>query len=608
MAGSRIVNRKSFAIAGCAVLLALFAASRISPARAIPATVTWVGGFGPNWSTAANWTGGPPANGDAVVFPAFNPNTSSTNDLTGLNLDSLTIAGAYNLAGQPLAITTAITVTAGAPVLGFISLSLAGSSVTLDVASGATATVNAPIQLGGFTLASSGGGIAVVKSIAGQGSLAVAGAGGEFHLDSSSASSINGTVSVSAGTLRVLPIAGNCAASGLSIAAGGLTVSQPGSLDVSCPITLQGTATLGGDGAIVLNAPGPALLLTGDGQSSFAGTISGSAGLSVTGYPTDPPSLVLSRTNTYSGPTAITGGIVALDHGAIAASPVSVSGGGAFGGQGTSGPLSIADAMLYPGITGFPAQLTTPGFSMAVQSVARFLLTGATAGSAYDQVVAAGPVVLNGATLNIRLGSYYDPPIGTAYTLISGATSLTGTFAGLPEGATFFVAGRVFTITYKAGTGNDVVITRQPALAADLSVTKTVSPTIASAGATVTFTITVANAGPNDARFPQLSDTLPPALLFQAMASPTGWTCTLPVAGTSGYISCQEASIAAGTSAVFTVTATIAQGASGTISNTAAVTSAASDNQTSNNSAETTIAVGSGLGYRRVVPMVASDG
>ena len=36
---------------------------------ALGATVTWSAGADGNWSTGANWTGGVPVAGDAMVFP-----------------------------------------------------------------------------------------------------------------------------------------------------------------------------------------------------------------------------------------------------------------------------------------------------------------------------------------------------------------------------------------------------------------------------------------------------------------------------------------------------------------------------------------------------------
>ena len=45
------------------------------------------------------------------------------------------------------------------------------------------------------------------------------------------------------------------------------------------------------------------------------------------------------------------------------------------------------------------------------------------------------------------------------YRQTSHAGAITGTFAGLPEGAKFTSNGRTYRITYQGGDGNDVVVT-----------------------------------------------------------------------------------------------------------------------------------------------------
>jgi hypothetical protein len=64
--------------------------------------------------------------------------------------------------------------------------------------------------------------------------------------------------------------------------------------------------------------------------------------------------------------------------------------------------------------------------------------------------------------LQPSLAAGFTPAIGQAFTIIHSisANPIRGTFAGLPEGGTFTVDGFTFQITYKGGTGNDVVVTR----------------------------------------------------------------------------------------------------------------------------------------------------
>jgi hypothetical protein len=51
--------------------------------------------------------------------------------------------------------------------------------------------------------------------------------------------------------------------------------------------------------------------------------------------------------------------------------------------------------------------------------------------------------------------------VGATFTIINndGTDAVTGTFAGLAQGATFVVGGETFQINYKGGDGNDVTLT-----------------------------------------------------------------------------------------------------------------------------------------------------
>lgn len=87
---------------------------------------------------------------------------------------------------------------------------------------------------------------------------------------------------------------------------------------------------------------------------------------------------------------------------------------------------------------------------------------GTTPGAALDQIQVNGTVTLTDASLTLR--STTTVAGGTAITLINndGTDTVTNTFAGLDEGATVTASnGQKFTISYKGGTGNDVVLVAQ---------------------------------------------------------------------------------------------------------------------------------------------------
>jgi hypothetical protein len=131
--------------------------------------------------------------------------------------------------------------------------------------------------------------------------------------------------------------------------------------------------------------------------------------------------------------------------------------------------------------------------------------------------------------------------------------------------------------------------------AADLSVTKTDTPDPVNAGTNLTYTITVANAGPDAASAAAWSDTLPAGTTFVSLSPVAGWTCTTPAVGGTGTVDCNNPSFAVG-SAVFTLVVNVdASVLPGTLlGNTAAATSTTTDPNAANNASTTTTTVGSG--------------
>lgn len=127
--------------------------------------------------------------------------------------------------------------------------------------------------------------------------------------------------------------------------------------------------------------------------------------------------------------------------------------------------------------------------------------------------------------------------------------------------------------------------------AADVSITKTDGITSVAAGGSLTYTITVSNAGPDTASGTTVSDTLP-ASLTNAV-----WTCVGNAGGIctpSGVGSINDSiNLAVGGSVTYTLNATVDLAASGTISNTAVVANSAEivDPRPENNSATDTDAV-----------------
>jgi uncharacterized repeat protein (TIGR01451 family) len=122
-----------------------------------------------------------------------------------------------------------------------------------------------------------------------------------------------------------------------------------------------------------------------------------------------------------------------------------------------------------------------------------------------------------------------------------------------------------------------------------LSITKVESADPVTAGTSFSYTVTVANSGPDPADNVSWTDTLPTGTTFVSLSAPAVWTCSTPAVGAGGMVSCSIASLGVG-SAAFTLTVLVDPSvAAGTIlSNTANVTTTTTDDMADNSATETT--------------------
>lgn len=147
---------------------------------------------------------------------------------------------------------------------------------------------------------------------------------------------------------------------------------------------------------------------------------------------------ILSAANTYTGNTTVSGGVMVLR------------------GNLQSANLSVASATLVPeGALSLAGNLSLSSGSVYQP---RIMPTMA------DRLSVAGTVRLAG-TLDLIVSPGMTG--GARYVLINktSAGSVSGTFNGLPEGATFSAGGQNWQISYVGGDGNDVVLTMNPAAA-----------------------------------------------------------------------------------------------------------------------------------------------
>ncbi|HKW57029.1 MAG TPA: C25 family cysteine peptidase [Candidatus Acidoferrum sp.] len=201
-----------------------------------------------------------------------------------------------------------------------------------------------------------------------------------------------------------------------------------------------------------------------------------------------------------------------------------------------------------------------------------------------------------------------QPPVGGAGAIIctangAFAASSSATFTVVVSVSPEAVAGSTImnsVAVSETGTdpnpGNNTATASVTVQGADVSMTQAASATAIAPGATITYTETVTNAGPNAATNAVLYQQTPPNTTFSSITPPAGWTCgTQPVAGGTGTVLCtaNAAMNANTTTGNFLFVVTVSGGAvPGTsIVNSADVTSQTSDPNAANNATTTSVLV-----------------
>lgn len=231
-----------------------------------------------------------------------------------------------------------------------------------------------------------------------------------------------------------------------------VTVNGSGLLDLQPGTLLQLIGSLSGSGAVKVD--GSSLRVGYNDRSTvFSGVLAGSGDIWKFGDGT----LTLDGDNTLTGATRANGGVLVIN-GNQTSSDIFVLGPGTLSGVGWVGDLTVM-GRLKPGN---PAgTLTAHSVDFEPGSVFEIDLDGEPSATSHGSIASYGQVDVTGATLDLSLG--YAPVAGETFSLCWNnlIDPVSGTFAGMPEGAVFYRSQIPLQLTYTDpdGTGNDIHVT-----------------------------------------------------------------------------------------------------------------------------------------------------
>lgn len=207
---------------------------------------------------------------------------------------------------------------------------------------------------------------------------------------------------------------------------------------VSAPVLNVGNATAGASNvsANITRAAATAFNV----GSSVSTTVPAGITLDTNGGSVSPVSSLLVVNGTVQGNVMVPAGSTLNGSGIINGS---VSGAGSFSPGNSPGVMTINGNFSPTGTTSF--EVNSPG---------------TTPGTHFDQFVVNGGVTISGSLLSLT-GTLVSPALGQEIVLIKndGIDPVSGTFTGLPNGATVTFNSLGARILYNGGDGNDVVLT-----------------------------------------------------------------------------------------------------------------------------------------------------
>jgi hypothetical protein len=445
------------------LLAAVVAVSLFAALSASGATRTWSGATSGLWSVGSNWQGGVvPSAGDDLVFDqtasASTPSTI-TSDLVGLSVHSVALVhtpapAPYTLAGNTL------TVGAGGIIVSPGPGGAQGATIGLPVVLSAPATFSATgapfansVDNAGYLLTLTGApvtgtSINFLGPISGSGAVKVTGVAGSGAALSNAANLYTGPTAIDVATLGAYP-------------PGSLPPTQLGFTSSGGQLDLYGSQTVGSlyglNSASIVNFVNSGLVLTigvDDVTVTYSGSFTGAigkvekvgSGTQSLGGPFGGQHFTVGTMGgTYGGTLRLTG---------TGAGPSDAIN-GTLQANALGGSLTVfQNGSVQPGTSG-PAPMIVSGNATFFPG-GRFVAT-VNGPSSYSNLNASGTIALNGATLALTVGPMVA--MGDTYTILQGTVAVTGTFAGLPEAATFCAGGSTFQIHYLSNAAYLQVVT-----------------------------------------------------------------------------------------------------------------------------------------------------
>ncbi|HEY5985010.1 MAG TPA: choice-of-anchor D domain-containing protein, partial [Streptosporangiaceae bacterium] len=208
-------------------------------------------------------------------------------------------------------------------------------------------------------------------------------------------------------------------------------------------------------------------------------------------------------------------------------------------------------------------------------------------------------VTTTSAPQTVTVANAGSSPLTVTSAVTSGPFAVSGDFCtsagsiapgGACQIAVVFVpassgpASGTLTISSDGGTAT-VALSGSGSPLADLSVSIGASPNPVKRNGTLTYAITVQNAGPTAAPGVLVSDTLPSSVQFQSLSAPSGSSCVTPAVGATGTVKCNLGTLSAGATAQLTIAVQVVAPKAAMITDTVKVTSSATDPDLQDNQA-----------------------